>query len=467
MRLQKVICVLALGAVLAGGSLPYCVAQEEAAAGSPAFSLKADPAREKEAAKRLQKLIHEHVEKGDYDGLRDSLESHLKEDFPKAFADDKAPLWKAPVKGAPARRALDVLACITLAQESVEVVDGEPAQDDGDFLKWLLTDAKAPASLFVQGLHKAKVANGADAASMMGDLRNAYADLGRKAVAEIKIITNPKGKGVSRKFYPMDRREQAKRIRDILAARPSHGADQEQQDAVNVVNLYRLLCGTPPNMSYDATYAKDAQEAAEACKQAGKIDHGLGHFTNETNLHMGTPDTTPADSVREYVADSIASIDDQRGHRAWVLYPKAVRTGFGKSGKFHAMRTCDLSGAGIGTPRSYPGRGFFPKEYLLGEYWSYYAAGANSIGEEATVRMWRLPRSPRSAPSTRDLEAAQEIKVKRVVPHPDTGGYPVDNTIDWMPDSTQMPTRDGKPVGVYWVSISSGRFHDEYVVELY
>ena len=236
---------------------------------------------------------------------------------------------------------------------------------------------------------------------------------------------------------------------------------------MNMANLYRQLCGVPPNMCYDAAYAKNAQEAADACKKNGDIYHNLGHYTNECNLHMGTPDTTPADSVKEYIADSIKSIDDQRGHRAWILYPRSTRTGFGMSGKFHAMRTCDLSGNAIGTPRSYPGRGFFPKEYLLGEYWSYYAVRANSIGSEATVRMWRLPRSPKSAPSAAALAAAQEIKLKRVVPHPDIGGYPVDNTIDWMPDDTQMPTRDGKPVGVYWVSISSGRFHDEYVVELY
>ena len=306
-----------------------------------------------------------------------------------------------------------------------------------------------------------------DAVAMMGDLRGAYLDLGKKAVSEIKNITNPSGPAVSRKFYPMDRKELAKRINDILGTKPSRGADKNQQDAVNVANVYRLLCGVPANMSYDSSYAKDAQQAAEACLKAGTIDHGLGHHTDECNLHMGPAGLSSADSVREYIEDPGQNNYEQRGHRAWILYPKSVKTGFGVKGGFHAMRTSDLSGSPLAAAHSYPGRGFFPKEYLLGDGWSYYPAQGQSVGSNATVRIWRLSRSPKSAPSAKELASAKEIKITKVCVHPDNGMFPVGNSIVFMPDYSQMPSKNGKPSGVYWVSIVSGSVHDEYVVDLF
>ena len=470
MRWKYTICALAFAALLGAtppGTAQEDAAQEETADAPKGLSLKADPAKDKEAAKQLRALIKEHAEQGDFDGLRDELDRLLKEDFPKAFEDSKRPMWKAAVKGPLAKHALAVRVCITLAQRSAEGLDAAATQNEPVFLKWLAADAKAPARAFVDGLNKGKVADEDDAVAMMGDLRNAYADFGKNATAEIKTITNPAGGSVSRKFYPMPRKDLEKRIKDILAARPSRGADKNQQDAVNMANVYRLLCGVPANMGYDSGYAKDAQQAAEACKKAGTIDHGLGSHTDECNLHMGPPGLTSTDSVKEYIEDPGQNNYNDRGHRAWILYPKSVKTGFGISGGFHAMRTSDLSGSTLAAAHSYPGRGFFPKEYLLGDGWSYYPAEGQSVGGSATVRMWRLARSPKNAPTDKELADAKEIKMKKVVPHPNNGMFPVGNSIVFMPDYSQMPTKDGKPVGVYWVKIDSGDIHDGYVVDLF
>lgn len=467
----------AFAAVLGLGMCIPCSAQEAAdapdtpSAAEPAapkpLSLGAESAKDKEAAKQLRKLIKEHAEQGDFDGLKDELARLLKEAFPSAYPDPSRPHWKAAVKGPLAKHALAVHACITLAQRSADALDPDSLQKEPDFLKWLATDGKAPARAFVDGLNKAKVAAEEDAVSMMGDLRNAFSDMGKKAASEIKNITNPSGPAVSRKFYPMDRKELTKRIKDILATKPSRGADKNQQDAVNMANVYRLLCNVPPNMGFDSSYAKDAQQAAEACLKAGTIDHGLGHHTDECNLHMGPSGMSSTDSVKEYIEDPGQNNYEDRGHRAWILYPKSVKTGFGVKGGFHAMRTSDLSGSPLSTAHSYPGRGFFPKEYLLGDGWSYYPAQGQSVGGSATVRIWRLSRSPKSAPSAKELADAKEIKVKKVCAHPDNGMFPVGNSIVFMPDLSQMPTKDGKPVGVYWVSIVSGALHDEYVVDLF
>ena len=467
----------ALAAALGLGMCVPCSAQETAdapdtpPAAEPAapkpLSLGPESAKDKEAAKQLRKLIKEHAEQGDFDGLKDELARLLKEAFPGAYPDPSRPHWKAAVKGPLAKHALAVHACITLAQRSADGLGPDSLQKEPDFLKWLATDGKAPARAFVDGLNKAKVAEEEDAVSMMGDLRNAFADMGKKAVSEIKNITNPSGPAVSRKFYPMDRKELTKRIKDILAIKPSRGADKNQQDAVNMANVYRLLCNVPPNMGFDSSYAKDAQQAAEACLKAGTIDHGLGHHTDECNLHMGPSGMSSTDSVKEYIEDPGQNNYEERGHRAWILYPKSVKTGFGVKGSFHAMRTSDLSGSPLSAAHSYPGRGFFPKEYLLGDGWSYYPAQGQSVGGSATVRIWRLSRSPKSAPSAKELADAKEIKVKKVCAHPDNGMFPVGNSIVFMPDFSQMPTKDGKPVGVYWISIVSGALHDEYVVDLF
>lgn len=470
MNMKHAICTLALAAAL-GCSLPGLAqdetAQEPAAAEAKPLSLKADPAKDKEAGKQLRKLIKERAEQGDFDGLKDELANLLKEAFPGAYPDASRPCWKAAVKGPLAKHALAVQACISLAQRSAEGMDQDSLQKEPEFLTWLATDAKGPARAFVEGLNKAKVAEEDDAVSMMGDLRNAYTDLGKKATAEIKNITNPSGGAVNRKFYPMLRKDLEKRVKDILAAKPSRGADKNQQDAVNMANVYRLLCGVPANMSYDAGYAKDAQQASDACLKAGTIDHGLGHHTDECNLHMGPPGMSSADSVREYIEDPGQNNYEDRGHRAWILYPKSVKTGFGVSSGFHAMRTSDLSGSPLAAAHSYPGRGFFPKEYLLGDGWSYYPAQGQSVGGSATVQIWRLSRSPKSAPGAKELADAKEIKVKKVCAHPDNGMFPVGNSIVFMPDYSQMPTKNGKPVGVYWVRITSGAIHDEYVVDLF
>ncbi|MCQ2370591.1 MAG: hypothetical protein MJ058_00870 [Akkermansia sp.] len=467
----------ALAAALAFAWSAPCIAQEAAdpadttPAAEPAapkpLSLGPESAKDKEAAKQLRKLIKEHAEQGDFDGLRDELARLLKEAFPGAIANAERPCWKAGVKGPLARQALAVQVCITLAQRSAEELDDAARQKEPDFMKWLVSDAKSPARAFVEGINKAKVADEAQAVSLMGDLRTAFAGLGKKAYAEIKGITDPAGSPVNRQLYPYTKKELDKRIKDILATKPARGVDAEQQDAVNVANVYRLLCNVVSSVTYDPGYRKDAQDAAEACKKAGTISHGLGHSTDKCNLHMNSRDIPPAPSVAGYVNDPGANNRENRGHRAWVLYPRSRKTAFGVDGVFHAMRTHDIGGTPQKTAHSYPGRGFFPKEYLKGGGWSYYPEQGKSVGSNAQVEIWRLPRSLKAAPSEKELASAVKVPVKKVYVHPDNGSIPVGNSIVFEPDYSAFLKKHDMNVGVYWVRITSGSLRDEYVVELY
>lgn len=298
--------------------------------------------------------------------MKDELGRLLKEAFPDAFNDTQCPCWKPAVKGSLAKQALAVQACITLAQRSAEGLDDAARKKDADFMKWLVSDSKTPARVFVDAINKAKVAEEAQAVSMMGDLRVAYADLGKKAISEIKGIADPDSVPVNRQLYPIGKKELEKKVKDILATKPGRGASAEQQDALNMVNAYRLLCNVTTSMSYDPGYRKDAQDAAEACKKAGTISHGLGHSTDKCNLHMNSRIIPPAASVVGYIDDQGGNNRERRSHRAWILYPQSRKTAFGVDGGFHAMRTQDTSGTPQKTARSYPGRGFFPANYLQG-----------------------------------------------------------------------------------------------------
>ena len=477
-KMKHAICTLALTAVLGMGMGVPCAAQEDnvpaettegtqETAAPKALSLGAESAKDKEAAKQLRALLKDYAGQGKYNELKDELERLLKEAFPDAFADAQRPCWKAAVKGTLAKQALAVHACITLAQRSAEGLDDAAKQKEADFMKWLVSDSKSPARAFVDGINKAKVADEAQAVSLMGDLRVAYADLGKKAYAEIKSITDPAGGPVNRQLYPYSKKELEKKVKDILATKPSRGADADQQDAVNMVNAYRLLCNVTTSMTYDPGYRKDAQDAAEACKKAGTISHGLGHSTDKCNLHMNSRVIPPAASVVGYVDDQGGNNRENRGHRAWVLYPQSRKTAFGVDGGFHAMRTQDTSGTPQKTARSYPGRGFFPANYLKGDGWSYYPAQGKSVGSNAQVEIWRLPRSLKAAPSEKELASATKVAVKKVYVHPDNGRFPVGNSIVFEPDYSQFLKKDGMYVGVYWVRITSGSLRDEYVVDLF
>ncbi len=473
-KIYHAICSLALGAVLGLGMNVPCAAQDDAAAEPAAetaepkaLSLGPESAKDKEAAKQLRALIKKHAEQGTYAELKDELGRLLKEAFPDAFNDTQCPCWKPAVKGSLAKQALAVQACITLAQRSAEGLDDAARKKDADFMKWLVSDSKTPARVFVDAINKAKVAEEAQAVSMMGDLRVAYADLGKKAISEIKGIADPDSVPVNRQLYPIGKKELEKKVKDILATKPGRGASAEQQDALNMVNAYRLLCNVTTSMSYDPGYRKDAQDAAEACKKAGTISHGLGHSTDKCNLHMNSRIIPPAASVVGYIDDQGGNNRERRGHRAWILYPQSRKTAFGVDGGFHAMRTQDTSGTPQKTARSYPGRGFFPANYLQGDGWSYYPAQGKSVGGSAQVEMWRLPRSLKAAPSEKELAAATKIPVKKVYVHQDNGSYPVANSIIFEPDYSQFLKKDGMNVGVYWVRITSGSLRDEYVVDLF
>lgn len=439
---------------------------QEAAAKKKELSLTAEAAKDKAMAKMLRKLVKEKADADDYKGLQDELKRLLTEAFPASFGEDGKP-DKTAVKGSLAKQAMAIYKCIDYAAGSKEGASDEVIKKEPDFLKWLVTDKKVPAKAFADGLTKHKVSDD-EALSMMADLRNTFADLGaKKSATEIKNITNPTAGGVSRQLYPVGKKDMEKKVKELLATRPAHGADSTQQDAVNMVNVYRFLCNVETFMTFDSGYKRDAQDASDACKKAGTISHGLGHSTDKCNLHMGSQIIPAAASVIGYVEDAGDNNREKRGHRAWILFPQSRKTAFGVSGGFHAMRTSDLSGQPQKKARSYPGRGFFPANYLKGNGWSYYPAQGVSVPQNAKVEMWRMPRSLKAAPSAKELASAPKVNVQKVFVHPNNGGYPVANSIVFEPDYSQFTKKDGMNVGVYWVRITGTNFKDEYVVDLF
>lgn len=406
-------------------------------------------------------VVKSYTGKKDFEGLRTRLQEELAKSFPKQFADEEVDIFSIKLKPAMGKRALSICQALDLAEATA---DPKITIDEPKFLTWLIGAKKSPALDFCGSLEKHKVT--ADMAQdMMVDLRAAYRDNPRNASQKARTFANPMFAGPSKKHYPHTKKEIEAMLEELLTRAPSQGIDAPQQNAINMCNVFRYLCGVPPHVVYDKTYHKEAQEAAEACRNAGNISHDLGHFTDKCNLHMGTSD--PTHSVKGYMEDPGPHNRENRGHRAWILNAGTQKTAFGVAGTFQAQRTLDNSFA----PRpeggyGYPGKGFFPSEYLLGTGWSYYPGPDFTITEDTKVEMWLLPTSLKAAPTPDQLKRATEIPMIATFPHAG-GTAPVGNTIVFEPDYNKFRNKDGKKIGTYWVRISSGSAKVEYVVDLY
>ncbi len=408
-------------------------------------------------------MLKDARESKGYTGLATQLETAIQESLPGTLGEDKTKLPKPPSKNDLGRSALAIYMCLSLATEDSEDVDPKVQEA---FLDWLVADKAKAAIAFYQGMIQHKVTEREEALGMIDSMRDTYTDNPKRAFAEIRSITNPIAGNVNKKLYPKAKKDIAAKISAINKTRKG-GAKADQQEAVNLVNVYRYLCGLDPNVTFDAEYAREAQQAAETCRKAGHIAHTLGGCTDKCNLHQGSESFTPAQSVAGYMQDPGDNNREARGHRAWILFPATGKTGFGKDGGFLAMRTLDNSYSG--KPKiahSYPGRGFFPKEYLHGDGWSYYPPSGSVSGSDATVQMWKLPKSLKSAPSSSRLGKGNEVPVLKVYAHA-PGSFPVGGTLVFEPDYSKMKQKDGKVVGTYWIKISWGSYKDEYVVELY
>ena len=416
----------------------------------------ADEAGAEAAAAALTKMVKDYAEKDDYRGMADELRKLLQEAFPNAVKADDEKLDDVKLGNKLGTRALNLYRALRLAMEAPQASD---STKQNAFLKWLSTNSKKPSTSFIAGITKNKVEH-KDAVKMMAELRKAFENDPKKALSDIKGITNPLAGGVSKKYYPHQKKEIDATVKKILAHKDK-GTPKVQQDAVNMVNVFRYLCGLPPTVTYDKTYHEEAQLAAETCRKAGRIDHGLGGNTDKCNLFQGQKDV-PVDDVIGYVEDPGENNREGRGHRSWILAPATGKTAFGSDGGFGAMRTSDHS---CTEPRpenghAYPGMGYFPVAYLYGDGWSYYAPEGQTVPDKPKVEMWKLSRSVAEPPTESQLSKANSIPVKAVFK-----GW--GNSVTFEPDYSKFKGKGDKIGGTYWVRVSWEGFKMEYVVDLY
>ena len=422
-------------------------------------------------------LVNTKLEEYDYNGLRDALKEAItasdagifeaaENTQKKAKEDEEAtpsPYDDIPsavsfkVKAKSTKQALAAYYCLELFLAEEQELSSD---ENRNFMRFLLASDGKPAADFFKGLQKKKV-TASVATELLGELRAIYDEDPKKAAKKIPSIMAASGKMQIRKYYPNDKKTIEKKITDLLKTKASGGADKAQQEAINLANVYRYICGVSPSLKFDKTYFNQAEDAAAACARAGRIAHDLGHSTDLCNLHQGMD--TRAKSIPGYIEDPGDHNRKERGHRNWILDPAAGKTAFGQSGIFHAMRVMDRScNEKQKYAHSYPGRGYFPSRYLHGDGWSYHALPGISIGENPKVEMWRLLNTPKHPVTKSDLSPARAIDVKEVFAN---GNYLVFEP-DYN-DSAFKRRSDGSLQGVYWIRISWKGFKDEYLVEFY
>ncbi len=452
-----------------GGEEP--AAEEE----EPALALKEPGDKD---ARLYADMLKQAVADKDYAALRDKLKLALDEAYP-GMLPAKAPapagneevaagegegsegaagalLPNLPKKAAAlTKSAISVYLCLDMALAS-------PAADSeaqNAFCAWLLENKSKAATAFVQGLAKNKITLADDAAAMLDELRDFYAAEPKKAMAEIKRITNPIGDKVSKKLYPVTNTKDIDSQLAKILKNKDRGTPADQQDAINKLNAFRYLCGVSPDVVYDKEYAEQAAKAAAACRKNGSLSHDLGDFTDVCNLHSGSFGKM-GDTVADYMRDPGDNNRERRGHRMWCLHPQLGKSGFGQAESFHAMRVTDLSAKKpVQTAYSYPGRGYFPVAYLDGDGWSYYAPSGVDLGSEVTVEMWRLNNSLKTKPAKSKLGKSNAVPIK--------ASFPNGSFVVFEPDYDKMKKKKDKLSGTYWIRIKAGKFTDEYVVDLY
>ena len=222
------------------------------------------------------------------------------------------------------------------------------------------------------------------------------------------------------------------------------------QGGINEVNIYRFLCGVPANVMLDPDLVAKADEAAKACKEAGRIAHDLGHFTDECNLHQGQRDNVS--QVRGYIEDGGANNREARGHRRWVLNPPLGETGLGLASGFAAMHVLDHSGTNLTESWAYPAKGWFPRDRLHGDAWSLYLPKDAPPANQLKVSVWKLHCTPQQALQIPLHPKGRELKIKAV--------FVSGNAINFEPDV--VPNKD-----TFWVMIEGPGVSEKYLVDFY
>ena len=256
----------------------------------------------------------------------------------------------------------------------------------------------------------------------------------------------------SSRLYPRTKQEIRDRLRKIKSRDAPNGIDRDQQKTVNQLNMYRYLCGVPDDVEADPKMVEQATDAAEACKKHGGLSHSLGHSTNLCNLAAGGGMFA---SVKQYINDGGSNNRKARGHRRWCLNPPMGKTGFGEADRYSGMISMDSSGGK--KPRdswAYPGKGFFPKEYLHGNAWSLYLTERAPSTADIKVEVYKLRKRPQKKFSSSEEIPGKALPVEFISTY--------QNAINFEPQPQPITGR-----GLYWVRVKGGGVREGYLVELY
>lgn len=257
----------------------------------------------------------------------------------------------------------------------------------------------------------------------------------------------------SKSLYPRTKQEIKAEIKEILKFKSADKKSSEEQKATNLLNVYRYVCGVPAKVKMDKKLNGYCEEAAQICEENGTLSHDFGHYTDKSNL---TTVGDVVDSVRRYMDDSGANNREKRGHRRWCLNPPMKKTGFGsgKSG-YSAMWAMDGSHDGSRVKTwSYPGEGYFPKDYMHGTGWSFYQQGQVPPKNKIKISIFKLHKTPTKKISSNAIPEGRDIGVRYIATYK--------NTINFEPKDFTAGDR-----GIYWVRITGGGMRVGYVVEFF
>ncbi|QTN30956.1 hypothetical protein HZ994_00970 [Akkermansiaceae bacterium] len=270
--------------------------------------------------------------------------------------------------------------------------------------------------------------------------------------AEIEPAESEEEEEASSRLYPRSKEEIRERLREIDKRVGPTGISRDQQETINRLNSYRYLSGVPDEVEADPEMVAQATDAAQACKRNGGLSHDLGHSTNLCNLANGS---NMLSSVQQYINDAGANNREARGHRRWCLNPPMGKTGFGEDGAYSAMVAMDSSGrTRMKDSWAYPGKGFFPKEYLHGNAWSLYLTEKSPPREDITVEVYELRKRPEKPFSNSEEIPGKALPVEYISVY--------GNAINFEPQPQPITGR-----GIYWVRVKGGGLREGYVVELY
>lgn len=258
--------------------------------------------------------------------------------------------------------------------------------------------------------------------------------------------------------YPYKKDQVEMEIEAILARKKPSGFTDADKDAINLLNVYRFLCGVDYAVKLSSSFTQQAQKAATRCKDRNMLSHDIGEYTDLCNLAMNTLMKDKALQVRQYMEDRGERNREKRGHRSHCLRPALSGTGFGLNGMYAAMR---VYGNQVGRPiatrkfYAYPGPGYFPQRYLHGNGWSFYAPSQKEFPGNPTVELWQLSEPLAKLPNP-DLPFTAGTNVKI------NAQFKFENGVVFEPN-----LNPANAVGIYFIRIKAQKFVYQYLVDIY